>query len=662
MTSNGSQFSSNVRFFTVSTAGHVDHGKTSLIRALTGIDPDRLKEEKERQMTTDLGFAHLKLGDDLIVGFVDVPGHGKFLKNMLAGVGGIDIALLVVAADEGPMPQTKQHVRILSMLGVDRAVVALTKIDTVDDSEHIEIVEEEIADMLAQHGVTMLRLVPVSSTKSIGLDSLKAALTEELSKLPPRNTKEAAFLPIDRVFSKSGFGTVITGTLVRGKLSTGDQVVVGPDVSAARVRRLESFGQTIDQAGPGQRVACNLVLKDNKSLSRGQVVLGNEIPATKMIVASVIDKPKLIGEKFAEKISSQPVRVYHGTAECHGYLRWAQSLTDPADSSGDGAGDNENRALVLIALDDPAVAQAQDRFILRMSDETIYGGIVLLRDRPRWMKRPELLAVANFVLTHDFKQAVLSFIESAPMQILRQSQLSLLLPHPLDKQVLDQLRGENKLVLLGETVMAPQTRALLTARLLEATDHVVKSEIGGDADAETAPLEAVRLRLSPKLDRATFQVLIDEDSQAGKIIRRADKLQVPGKAQKTADPAALKLQEDILLALENSFCLDIDELSKQCAGADPKKIKSMLSVMAKQSPAQLHLINYEFAISDVNLLKAHRALADIWNIKRNIAPTDFKEQLNVTRKYAMALLQHFDDQKITRRLNDGRVLLKPPKP
>jgi selenocysteine-specific elongation factor len=218
MTSSAAPFATNTRFFTISTAGHVDHGKTSLIRALTGIDPDRLKEEKERQMTTDLGFAHMDLGANVVVGFVDVPGHGKFLKNMLAGVGGIDMALLVVAADEGPMPQTAQHVRILSLLGVSKAIVALNKIDAVDDPEQIEIVRDEIGELLEKHGIQLIELVPVSATKNIGIKELKEVLSKRLVGLPARDTAGGAFLPVDRVFTKSGFGTVITGTLVRGYL------------------------------------------------------------------------------------------------------------------------------------------------------------------------------------------------------------------------------------------------------------------------------------------------------------------------------------------------------------------------------------------------------------------------------------------------------------
>lgn len=651
MTSTAAPFPVNTRFFTISTAGHVDHGKTSLIRALTGIDPDRLKEEKERQMTTDLGFAHLKVGEDLIVGFVDVPGHGKFLKNMLAGVGGIDMALLVVAADEGPMPQTKQHVRILSLLGVTRAIVALTKIDMVDDQEHRAIVREEINDLLKAHGIELVSLVPVSSTKNIGLNELKDALKQAILKMPPRDIKGGAFLPVDRVFTKAGFGTVITGTVVRGKLTTGDQFVVGPDVTSGRVRRLETFGHPVNEAVPGQRVACNVVLKDNKSLTRGHVILGRALPSAKLLLVSLLDRPRIMGDKFIERLESQPVRFYHGTAECHGYIRWAQPGTNDAS-------DNTSVAIALLALDDPAMALAQDRFVIRLSDETIFGGEVLLRDKPRWLKRADMLVVAGHILKGEFEQAMLAFVAASPQKIAKIETLELFLPSPSDRDVLSRLTQQGKLAQLGENVLAAETRALLSTRLVEAIKRAFEQQQSGGREIESVAMEVVRTLLNPKLDRATYQALLDEEVAAGKVVRRADQLTLPDLAgPRAADPASEKLQQKIAAVLQEHFCLEIDEIAR-LAGGELNKTKNALQAMSKTG--QLHIINNEFAINAENLDKAHKVLAEIWQIKRNIAPTDFREGVNTTRKYAMALLQHFDDTKVTRRLQSGRVLLKAP--
>ncbi len=652
MTSTAAPFPVDTRFFTISTAGHVDHGKTSLIKALTGIDPDRLKEEKERQMTTDLGFAHLKLSEHSIVGFVDVPGHGKFLKNMLAGVGGIDMALLVVAADEGPMPQTRQHVRILSLLGVNRAVVALTKIDMIDDPEHREIVQLEIRELLSAHGIEMLALVPVSSTKNVGLNELKSVLKDALSTMAPRDTKGGAYLPVDRVFSKTGFGTVITGTVVRGRLAVGDQFVVGPNVTSGRVRRLETFGHPVNEAVPGQRVACNVALKDNKALTRGHVIMGAELPATKMMLVSLVDRPRVAGDKFIQRLEEQPIRLYHGTAECHGYIRWAKAASTQSDEQ------LASTAIALIALDDPAVALARDKFVIRLSDETIFGGEVILREKPKWLKHEDLLKFASQAWAGDFRQAALTYVDSAPQKIVKVNQVELFLPAPKGDELIASLVAERQVLVLGESLMSTATRLELSTRLKHAMQKAFQQQEAEGREVESVSLEVVRTLLSPKLERATYQALIEDEVAFAKIERKGDQLSfISSGAPKVADAASVQLQENIAKVLEENFCLELTEIAKACA-ADLNKVKNAAQSMAKAG--QVVVISHEFVITTDNLKTAHRLLADIWQIKRNIAPTDFREGLKTTRKYAMALLQHFDDAKITRRLDAGRVLLRGP--
>ncbi len=633
-----------MRFFTVSTAGHVDHGKTSLLRVLTGIDPDRLKEEKERQMTTDLGFAFLQLDDAMIVGFVDVPGHGKFLKNMLAGVGGIDMALLVVAADEGPMPQTVQHVRILSLLGVNKAVVAMTKIDMVDDAEKLQVVKEEIAELLKRHDVSMLALVPVSSATGEGMDLLKKAIGENLRKLPQRDTGGGAFLPVDRVFSKSGFGTVVTGTLVRGKLSVGDQVVIGPDVSSARVRRLETHGHEVTVARAGQRLACNLVLKDNKTLTRGHLVLSEPVPASKMLIASLRDRPAIAGEKFAQALREQPVRVYHGTAEHHGRIRWADTLD---------SGSGQRQVIGLITLEQPMPAQPFDHFLVRMSDDKIFGGQVVLREKPRWINRSTIAKLALQISESNLDDAAVALVEGAPHSMLKLAQLSILIPQPQDGEVADHLVQRKKLVRVADTLMLPQVRAALQDQLISLIKQNAEKESAGLTSG--IALETVRGLLKPRLDRVLFQALVDEELQAGTLLRSGDKLTLPGAAPKRAPDSGL--ESKIVQALTDNFCLDLKELAAAC-GSDANKVKAAVQILEKNGGVRL--VNYEFAISDEHLRKAHAALATVWHKARNISPSEFRETLGTTRKYAMALLQYFDDHKITRRLGAGRVLLKAP--
>src|SRR5690242_14053706 len=255
----------------IGTAGHVDHGKSTLVKALTGIDPDRLREERERAMTIDLGFAWLQLPGGPEVSIVDVPGHERFIKNMLAGVGGIDAALLVIAADEGPMPQTAEHLNILHLLGVERGLVVLTKRDLVD-RDWLDLVQEEVRDRLAGTTLAGAPLVAVSARTGAGLPELKTAIATLLAGTTPRLDKGRPRLPIDRVFSVAGFGTVVTGTLNDGSLHIGQEVEVVPGELHSRVRGLQSHKHKTETAAPGGRVAVNLGGLAVEDLRRGQVV------------------------------------------------------------------------------------------------------------------------------------------------------------------------------------------------------------------------------------------------------------------------------------------------------------------------------------------------------------------------------------------------------
>ncbi|HFQ95385.1 MAG TPA: selenocysteine-specific translation elongation factor, partial [Anaerolineae bacterium] len=256
----------------IATAGHVDHGKSTLIQALTGIDPDRLAEEKRRGMTIDLGFAWLTLPDGEPVGIVDVPGHIDFIKNMVAGVGAVDAALLVVAADEGVMPQTHEHLAVLDLLAVPRGVVALTKIDLVEEEGWLELVEEELREELQGTTLAEAPIVPVSAYTGQGLDDLLLALQDALAQAPPHPAEGPPRLFIDRAFSMAGFGTVVTGTLKEGVLQVGDEIVIEPGGLQARIRGLQSHKQRIETALPGSRVAVNLTGLHPSQLHRGQVL------------------------------------------------------------------------------------------------------------------------------------------------------------------------------------------------------------------------------------------------------------------------------------------------------------------------------------------------------------------------------------------------------
>src|SRR5438105_2248580 len=301
----------------IGTAGHVDHGKSTLIRALTGIDPDRLQEEKERGMTIDLGFAWLKLPNGVEVSIVDVPGHERFIHNMLAGVGGVDIALLVVAADEGVMPQTREHVAILDLLGISTGVVALTKRDLVDD-EWLDLVQADVEDFLRLKTTTLKAapIVPVSATTGVGLDALLGVIQELLARERTRPDSARPRLPIDRVFTVAGFGTVVTGTLIDGELHLGQELEVQPGGLHARVRGLQSHRKKLETVPAGTRTAVNLGGLAVEDLRRGQVLAA---PGAFRPTRAVDGRLRLIRDAHCVRHNCE-VTFHRGAAETIGQL------------------------------------------------------------------------------------------------------------------------------------------------------------------------------------------------------------------------------------------------------------------------------------------------------------------------------------------------------
>ncbi|CAN5663215.1 selenocysteine-specific translation elongation factor [soil metagenome] len=632
-------------YFTFATAGHVDHGKTSVLRALTGIDPDRLKEEKQRQMTTDIGFAHLnfpaeKDGTELVIGFIDVPGHGKFLKNMLAGVGGIQMALLVVAADEGPMPQTVSHVKILSLLGVRKALVVLTKIDVADHARQKDV-EELVRHLLQRYQIECMGIAHVSNTENIGFENLKKQLSSVVKNLDRPATSGGAVLPIDRVFSKTGYGVVITGTLVSGQLAVGETISIEPGGIKGRVRGLETFKKQIQSADSGQRLAVNISLKENKTLARGQVVANWNPP----VVSTLIARIEQVG--FADEwvkqseIEDQPVRLYHGTAECFGHLRWCQMI------------ESGQTLIAQIVLTDPVVAEPGDRFVVRYGDQGITGGVVLVTNRPRWMTRNKLNVFAEQLVRHDYNAATDYFLENMTPPAAKKEALASFLPIVDRDKVLESCIKAGS-VLQDASFIIGAKRAQLIKQ------QIVKVISGGDASDQGPTeysIELVRTKVANMMDRQLFQHLLKELSDAGLVIRNGDKVSMKSDKAPTVSQAQTILEAQVLNILATSLCIEIDEISKVLK-TDRKLIISTLQNLTKQQKA--YVVDHDFASSAESIRQAHQALAKIWETKKEISPSEFRESLATNRKYAMALLAFFDNKLITRRVNNTRMLIKAP--
>jgi len=367
----------------IGTAGHVDHGKSTLVQAMTGIDPDRLAEEKQREMTIDLGFAWLTLPSGRTVGIVDVPGHRDFIENMLAGVGGIDLALLVIAADEGVMPQTREHLAILDLLGVTNAVVALTKIDMVPDPEWLELVALDVSELLDQTALRDAPIVPVSARTGDGLPDLLTALDAALGKQPPRPDLGRPRLPIDRIFTISGFGTVVTGTLTGGSLHVGDEVVIQPRGLHARIRGLQSHKEAISSAQPGSRVAVNLSGVDRGDIQRGDVVTR---PGTLRGTTLIDVQFRYLPDAGRPLQHNAEVKFFSGAAESVAHVRLVGNRELLPGEEG----------WLQLRLAQPLALDKRDRFILRYPSpaQTIGGGVVLDPHPPhRWRRfKPEVIA------------------------------------------------------------------------------------------------------------------------------------------------------------------------------------------------------------------------------------------------------------------------------
>lgn len=368
----------------IGTAGHVDHGKSTLVKRLTGIDPDRLAEEKAREMTIDLGFAWLTLPDESHVGVVDVPGHRDFIENMLAGVGGIDAALLVIAADEGVMPQTREHLAILDLLGLTRGLIVLTRIDLVDDPDWLLLVEAEIHEQLANTTLQDAEIVPVSAFTGAGISTLIDKITTLLADLPERPDFGQPRLPIDRVFTMSGFGTVVTGTLNGGSLRVGDEVVLLPTELHGRVRGLQSYRQSVQIVYPGSRVAVNLAGIDKSAVSRGFTLT---MPGTIQPTNLVDVRFRYLHDAARPLKHNAEVKVFAGTAETIGHVRLlADEVLMPGAES-----------WIQLRLDDPLVLLREDRLILRYPSppQTIGGGVVVNPHPQRRWRRFQSNVIAD---------------------------------------------------------------------------------------------------------------------------------------------------------------------------------------------------------------------------------------------------------------------------
>ena len=628
---------SAIRHFILATAGHVDHGKSALIKALTGTDPDRLPEEQLRGITIDLGFAHLELPDpanpssSLVLGIVDVPGHEDFVKNMVAGVGSIDLALLVVAADDGWMPQTEEHLQILTYLGVSRAVVALTKIDLIQDGT------SAIREKLRHTPFSAAPIVATSVVSGRGLDELKAALSRVLADAPPQTDIGKPRLPVDRVFKLQGIGTVVTGTLNGGTLRRGQTVAIQPSGKTARIRNIQSHGRDVVASGPGSRTALNLSLDAVEDIQRGDVVTLNDFGGpSKVLDVRIEISPRAI---HAIKDGVR-VHAHHGSGNVAARVAFHGDRTLAA---GEGA-------VAQLRLEAPAFVFTGDRFIIRDWAErsTLGGAIVLDPDGNRRLFRRDArmqFLSARAESPGDVSRLVAS--QAAYEGATRKS-------HVLVKSrfsgadisaAVARLTAAGSVVVAGDFVVHADRWQALDRRATEAIDarHRAHPEQSG------LPLTDLRAALKDVLpvadlfDAVVAHLCTRDFVRVGAAIRRTSHLPVlPPQLQAAGARIRAMLAHKPL-----------DPPSRKDLAPD---IGSQQALRFLIETGEVVEINVEIVMSADSMKRASEMIRQFIRAKGPATTSDLRQMLGNSRRVAIPLLERLDRDGVTLRQGDKRSL------
>jgi selenocysteine-specific elongation factor len=639
-----------MRSIIVGTAGHIDHGKTALVRALTGVDADRLPEEKRRGITIDLGFAELDLAD-VRIGFVDVPGHERFIKNMLAGAHGIDVVALVIAADEGVMPQTREHFDICRLLGVQSGLVVLTKTDLVDE-ELLALVRAEAEELVAGSFLESAPVLAVSARSGSGVDELKRQLREVALAVPARSDEMVARLPVDRAFTMKGFGAVVTGTLVAGEIAEGDEMELLPMGTQARVRGLQVHGQAVARSHAGQRTAVNLGGVEAAGIERGQVLA----PSGRLRSTQIIDAHVDVLKNAPRGLRSRArVRVHLGAMEALARVR----VLDEAGEIRPGAS-----GFAQLRLEVPVVALPGERFILRSysPSQTIAGGRVLdaFAVKHRGREVAQARARLSTLASADRATQLALFVEMAGERGLRRAELA--------------ARTGWRDALLEEA--AAQAREQKTIVDADAV-HIGRASferLAGDAIAlvlahhKREPLARGMLRETLREQRFThaapevFRAVIAHLEQQGALVSDKEIVRAASHSLSLApaDAALRNRLEEVYLtaALEAPT---FDEAFARAGHAAPatrehgRKILQLLLDAGVLLRVNNDLLLHRQALEQL-ILKL-RAYAAEHEPERLIDVAAFKDLARISRKYAIPLLEYLDRARITRRAGDRRIIL-----
>ncbi|MDR1728326.1 MAG: selenocysteine-specific translation elongation factor [Acidobacteriota bacterium] len=632
-----------MRHVIVGTAGHIDHGKSALIRAMTGVDPDRLKEEQARGITIDLGFAHLDLGD-VQVGFVDVPGHEKFVKNMLAGVGGIDFVLLVVAADESIMPQTREHFDICRLLGVASGIVVVTKTDMVD-GEMLELVVDEVRDTVKGSFLENADVIPVSSKTGDGIDRLKAAIHDLSAKMRQRPANRLLRLPIDRAFSIRGFGTVLTGTLTSGEVQKDQEVELVPGGLTAKVRGIQVHGEMTGRATSGQRTAVNLQGVDLAAVERGMVLtVPRTFRATQILDVRLSLLPDAKPLRHLVK-----VRFHQGTKETLARVALiGRDILAPGET-----------AYAQLRLDEPVFCLHGDAFIIRRFSPTVtIGGGVILHPNPSKHKSTdrEALDALRELDQDDLARKIPVLLAVDVKRAIDLKELNSLLGLPVAEltRICTELAKAGKLVLLpaaAPVLILPE----VVAALEKSTLALVTAFHKKNPLLKGVSKEELRKRFYDGLPLEVFRHCLDGLAEKRRIMFLDEAVSLYGR-DASLSPEEEKTRKLIEEAVRESGYQPptLAELQGALA-AKPEEVKRIFFWMIKER--QLVKVAEDLVYLRTTLDDIKAQLKVRFPSGSKLGVPDFKELFGITRKHAIPLLEFMDREKFTRRLGADRVVL-----
>ncbi len=634
----------------VGTAGHIDHGKTSLIRALTGTDADRLPEEKQRGITIDLGFAELQVGETHF-GFVDVPGHERFIKNMLAGASGIDIVLLVIAANEGVMPQTREHFEICQLLGLKQGIVALTKSDLVDD-ETLELARMDAEELVGNSFLVNAPVISISSSTGQGIQELKDALVAVAASVSKRSDQSIAFLPIDRSFTVKGFGAVVTGTLASGSISEGDELELFPERKKLRVRNVQIHGRMLKSTHSGQRTAVNLAGIDHSSITRGMVLAEPGILALSQVLDVSVEILKSSPRPLKNR---QRVRVHLGTAEIFARV----SVLNES-----GAIEPSESGFVQLRLENMAACISGHRFILRSysPQQTIGGGQVILPIAEKHRRRDiekavELLADMSHA-SSDPVEFVRSLAISAGRSGLTIARLRVQTgwTRSVTESAISAAVGSGKILNVGDL--------LIDAALMAELKVSIIAELEAFHQKEPLATGLTREQLSDRIFRLTPQAVmtsvIEQLVSEGKLVAEKDLIRsVDHKNELTGEEREFVGRLIAALKAARFEPAKIEEAIKASLGTiNTQNARKLVQLKIKSSEIVKVTDEFYFAAESIEALAvAIRNYAD-GTADRLVDVAKFKEIAGVSRKYAIPLLEYFDREKVTVRTGNKRLVLK----